>query len=116
MATTSSPNEQGLYLDERHLAIVRSILGRLLPDVAVWAFGSRATGRNLWRCSDLDLAIVSELSWTTRGLLSEAFEESTLPMKVDVLELPMADQEFVERIQPDFVQIQVGSRAALTAA
>jgi predicted nucleotidyltransferase len=103
-------------LDERYLAMVRAILIKLLPDVPVWAFGSRATGRNLWRCSDLDLAIGSELSWRTRGLLSEAFEESHLPMKVDVVELPIADPEFVARIRPDFVQIQVGNRVALAAA
>jgi len=96
--------------------MVRAILNKLLPDVPVWAFGSRATGRNLWRFSDLDLAIGSELSWRTRGLLSEAFEESDLPMKVDVVELPIVDSEFVDRIRRDFVPVQVGNRSALAAA
>ena len=46
------------------------------------------------------------MTWHERGLIAEAFEESLLPMRVEVLELPMTDPEFVDRIQRDFVPMQ----------
>ena len=101
--------QDGLFMRARDVALVKVILAELLPGIAVWAFGSRANGRHVWRFSDLDLAIDGQLSWHQRGALSQAFDESDLPMKVDVVELPMVDPEFLERIRRDFVAVQAGS-------
>jgi predicted nucleotidyltransferase len=85
---------------------VCEILRRIVPENRVWAFGSRATGRMLKRFSDLDLAVAGTLSWSQRADLTEAFEESLLPIKVDVVELDRLDDDFRQRIEKDFVIVQ----------
>ncbi len=69
------------------LAFVLNILKRELPERAVWAFGSRVGG-TAKPFSDLDLAIIGEepLSCDTRANLAEAFDESDLPFKVDLVD------------------------------
>jgi predicted nucleotidyltransferase len=95
-----------LQMQDRDVLIVREILQRVIPGKRVWVFGSRATGRNLKQFSDLDLAVEGKLTWKERADLAEAFDESLLPMKVDVLELEMVDAEFRERIEKGFVGVQ----------
>jgi predicted nucleotidyltransferase len=84
-----------------------SILRTHLAGRKVWAFGSRATGQRVKRFSDLDLAIEGpELSLRESALLAEAFDESRLPFKVDVVQLAAITPEFRTRIQPSLVLIQ----------
>lgn len=83
---TISPMPQIALLPEEW-AIVSEILGRHLPGREVWAYGSRATARLLKKYSDLDLAIEGPpLSLPERSALVEAFDESALPFKVDIVE------------------------------
>ena len=75
-----------------------------MPECEVRAFGSRAT----WTAkdySDFDLAIVGEgpLEWRTLGRLKEAFEESSLPMRVDVLDWHDISDSFRKVIERDYV-------------
>jgi type I restriction enzyme S subunit len=96
-----------LHLPEHELDQVRAILQQVIPGRKVWAFGSRATGsRMLKRFSDLDLAVEGELTWPERAELAEAFDESALPVKVDVVEQGLVDAEFWGRIEKDFVVVQ----------
>jgi len=96
-----------LHLPEHELEQVQAILRQYIPGRAVWAFGSRATGsRMLKRFSDLDLAVEGKLTWEERAGLEEAFDESPLPIKVDMVELGLVDAEFRERIEKDFVVVQ----------
>jgi predicted nucleotidyltransferase len=96
-----------LHLPEHELEQVRTILQQFIPGRKVWAFGSRATGsRMLKRFSDLDLAVEGKLTWPERAELAEAFDESALPIKVDVVELGLVDAELRERIEKDFVVVQ----------
>jgi type I restriction enzyme, S subunit len=93
------------------LQIVQEILQKHVPERAVWAFGSRAkwlTKEN----SDLDLCIVGEtpLSFTTLGLLKEAFEESDLPWKVDVVDWATTSESFRKIIERDKVVVQGGKK------
>ena len=78
-----------MLLDVRpdHLKIVQDILGTHVPDREVWAFGSRVTG-NATETSDLDLAVFGEtpLDFETLAALRDAFSESRLPYKVDVVD------------------------------
>ncbi|MGV4878130.1 nucleotidyltransferase family protein [Acetobacter indonesiensis] len=76
-------------------AIVLRILNDIVPDREVRAFGSRVTGKAK-PFSDLDLAIMGDepLSLETRARLEEAFSESELPWKVDVLDWALSDQKF----------------------
>lgn len=72
--------------------IVVSILKSLLPsDSRVYVFGSRAKGQ-VKRSSDLDLAIDlgRPLTRAETLTLADAFEESDLPFRVDVVDLSIA--------------------------
>ncbi len=96
-----------LSLSEQDMRIVHEVLQTVIPGREVWAFGSRATqSRMLKRFSDLDLAVEGKLTWPERAGLAEAFDESLLPIKVDVVELGLVDAEFRERIEKDFVVVQ----------
>ena len=99
-----------LALQPAEWDIVRAILARLVADRPVWAFGSRATGR----CkpySDLDLAVGGEqrLPSALFAELCEAFVESDLPFKVDVLDWASADASFKALVGPQRVLVQDGS-------
>ena len=82
------------------LAIVRAILRAHLPAGArVWAFGSRACGRAK-PYSDLDLAIDAGRALTLGEMaaLGEAFSESDLAWKVDVVDWRAAEAGFRDRV------------------
>ncbi|MBM2812088.1 MAG: hypothetical protein HW416_2847 [Chloroflexi bacterium] len=87
--------EHALDLRPDHLAIVRAILKKQAPGYEVWAFGSRGTG-NAKRYSDLDLAIITEapLSFGVGACLQEAFSESELPFRVDIVDWSTASPAF----------------------
>src|SRR5437868_12492602 len=83
-----------------HRQLVLELLAELLPASAqVWVFGSRATGRAR-RYSDLDLLIDAgrPLSPDEAVLLREAFEESDLPYRVDLVDWRGIDDRFRELI------------------
>ena len=107
------PVSKTLHLPEHELEQVRAILKKHIPGRMVWAFGSRVTGgRMLKRFSDLDLAVEGKLTWPERAALADDFEESPLPIKVDVVELALVDADFRERIEKDFVVVQASGVAA----
>jgi len=94
-----------------HLKIVQDILQTFVPEREVWAFGSRAK----WLAkeySDLDLCIVGEtpLSFRTKGLLEEAFQDSDLPYKVDVVDWAGTSASFREIVARDKVVVQEGGK------
>ena len=93
-------------LSPHHLETVKQILRDHVPDRKVKAFGSRAT----WTAmdySDLDLLVLgdSELDGTTLSRLNEAFEESDLPMCVDVVDWHGISPEFRKLIEPSCVEL-----------
>lgn len=94
-------------LEPHVLARVRMILQTYVPDCEVWAFGSRVDSRGK-PFSDLDLALVSATELPTRrlALLAHAFEESDLPIKVDVIDWQSAPPEFRQRIAEHHAIIQ----------
>ncbi|MGH7110249.1 MAG: nucleotidyltransferase family protein [Stellaceae bacterium] len=79
-----------------HRRLVRDILRAHLPQgVRAWVFGSRATGRAR-RYSDLDLALDCgrRLTLDERARLAEAFSDSDLPYKIDILDWQGLDARF----------------------
>ena len=78
-----------------HLAMVRAILETYIPGVRVWAFGSRITGQAKPH-SDLDLAIITQtpLPLATLSMIEEAFAESDLPYRVEVVDWARTREEF----------------------
>lgn len=85
-----------LALDAAELAEVRAILARHLPaGITAWVFGSRAGGRpKPW--SDLDLALDggAPLPLPLLAELAEAFDESPLPWKVDLVDRASVSEAF----------------------
>jgi predicted nucleotidyltransferase len=90
-----------------YLEKVRSILSEYVPGCEVRAFGSRLTG-TARHYSDLDLAVASavKLSDDTLRHLKEAFEESDLPFRVDVLDWHTISPEFQRIIEKQYDVIQ----------
>ena len=94
-------------LNPKHFETVQHILAQHVPGCEVRAFGSRVkwTAKDY---SDLDLAVVSSkpLSWRQRGQLTEAFEESDLPIRVDVLDWHTISDGFKKIIAEEYEVIQ----------
>ena len=96
-----------LALDAEQKRIVQEVLSaHLPPGFTVRAFGSRAVGKPR-RYSDLDLAVIGEASLTlsqTADLL-DAFSESDLPFKVDVVDWRSASPHIQAIIERDGVEL-----------
>ena len=85
---------------------VKGIVSRTLAPtpVDVYLFGSRASGRAR-ATSDIDVAIDAAAP-LPRGVLvalRDALEESTIPYRVDVVDLAETDSDFRERIRREGV-------------
>lgn len=92
-----------LDLPQRYLQEVLKLLRTYVPDAQVWAYGSRVTGSG-HEASDLDLVLrnPSDLQSQTDAIygLKEAFIESNLPIRVDVMDwarIPTSFQHEIER-------------------
>jgi predicted nucleotidyltransferase len=90
-----------------HLEIVKAILKTHVPDAEVRAFGSRVA----WTAkdhSDLDLAIMGDepLDFRTKTLLEEAFEESDLPFRVDVVDWATVSENLRRIMEQEYVVLQ----------
>ncbi len=96
-----------LHLSDQELTEVCAILRHWLPDGAsVRVFGSRAGGQpKSW--SDLDLALLAadELPLSLMAALREAFDESALPWKVDLVDCRTVSPEFAAIIDRDGVAV-----------
>ena len=103
----------GLDVRPEEWETVHRILRRLVPDREIWAFGSRVDGR-AWAFSDLDLAIVGDqpLPAARRAELREAFVESELPWKVDLVDLASSSDTFRRIVQHRRVPVQAAAPAA----
>jgi len=95
-----------LNLKPKYLKIVMNIITKYIPEKEVWAFGSRINGKAK-KFSDLDLVIVSNIPLNREVLinLKQAFEESDLPIKVDIIEFYKASAEFQEIIKANYLII-----------
>lgn len=105
-ATGHSPSVEAAEAD---LDLVKAILRAHVPERQVCAFGSRAR-----QCakpySDLDLAIMCDepLSLDVLAALNEAFAESDLPWKVDVVDWARMGDAFRRIVERDKVVLQRG--------
>lgn len=97
---------------QAHLETVKRILSEHVPDCEIRAFGSRVTGR-VKDYSDLDLAIVCRKALDADSLrhLKEAFEESKLPFRVDVLDWDRIPASFRNVIEREYETIQKPTRS-----
>jgi predicted nucleotidyltransferase len=88
-----------LQVTPQQWQIIQRILQHYLPGYTVWAFGSRVGGP-CKTFSDLDVAIVSAqpLSLQVLAEVAEAFSESDLPWKVDLIDWATTSEMFRQRI------------------
>jgi predicted nucleotidyltransferase len=104
-----------IHLKPEQLRIVQEILADHVPEFEVLAFGSRVTGREKEH-SDLDLAVLTTTPLPLRRLLrlQEAFDESDLPIKVDVVDWAAADENFRAVIRQACETIRSGTGGGKT--
>jgi len=85
---------------------VKDLVRRTLApwDVNVYLFGSQASGR-AGATSDIDVAIETAVPLPPGVLatLRETLEESTIPYRVDVVDLAETDPDFRERVRQEGV-------------
>ena len=85
---------------------IQRMLGRHLPGVTVWAYGSRVRW-NARPQSDLDLVAFAPPEQRDAVLqLREAFEESSLPFTVDLLIWDELPESFHRNIEAEYVVLQ----------
>ncbi len=95
--------EEKLYIDQRHLSMVMAIIEPY--DYSFFAFGSRVTGKNK-KLSDLDLFYLDEIPNKVILELEEAFEESDIPFKIDLVNFKKCDTDFQDLILRDYMCIK----------
>lgn len=82
------------------------VLEALAPvNAEVYLFGSQARG-DVWTLSDIDVA-VEPCEPLPAGLLArlrEALEESTIPVRVDVVDLSDSDEDFRQRVRAEGIR------------
>jgi predicted nucleotidyltransferase len=84
-----------LTLEPQYLRLLVDIFHEYIPEREIWIFGSRVNGR-VKPYSDIDCAIIGEDEVPLRimGLLNDAFADSDLPYKVDLVDWATASQDF----------------------
>lgn len=94
-------------LNPKHLETIRHILAQYALGCEVRAFGSRVkwTAKDY---SDLDLAVIGRRRFNPREMhrLTEAFEESNLPIRVDVVDWYAISEGFKRVIAAKYEVIQ----------
>ncbi len=94
-------------LDPRDRGEVLRILAEQVPDMEVWAFGSRVR-HTAKPYSDLDLALISQqpLSLDQMAAITYAFADSDLSIRVDVVDWASTSEVFRQIIAQAKVVMQ----------
>lgn len=101
-----------LDLSSHDLNLVRDILKLHANGYCVWAFGSRVKG-TAKKYSDLDLAIMTSqpLSFSKMAEIKEAFDESNLSIRVDIVDWAATSDLFQQIIEQQKCVIQENTTA-----
>lgn len=95
-------------LSKNHQAKLEKIVKSHATDQAysVVVFGSRATGKSK-KYSDIDLALIGQqpVANRTKAYLSQAFEESSLPYSVDIVDFAKASTGLQNEINDHGLEI-----------
>ena len=84
-----------INISEAEMSTVQEILRKYAPESEVRVFGSRVKGK-IKPYSDLDLAFIEKANMDSDLLMNlrEAFQESSLPFRVDLVDYNNASPEF----------------------
>lgn len=112
---TAQTREENIDLSPMDRAEVLRILKAHLPGFEVWVFGSRVQG-TARTYSDLDLAVITQrpLPLEIMADLKEAFDQSDLTIKVDVVDWATTGDAFRRIIQGKKVVLQNAATEAGT--
>ena len=92
-----------INIDEKDLRVIKKIIAEYIPAIEVRAFGSRLNGV----CkpySDLDLAVVGSKRIDSQIWikLKDAFHESDLPFRVDIIDWHNISDEFKNVVEKKY--------------
>ena len=103
-----------LHLSARHRATIEALLRKHLPDVEVWAHGSRVNGQS-HDGSDLDLVLrgpgLAKIDVSRLADFMEAVSSSTIPFLVEAHDWASLPERFHRQIGRDhmvFVEVEKG--------
>ena len=106
-----------LHLLPKHRRILEGLLREHLPDVEVWAYGSRVTGRS-HDGSDLDLVLrgpdLKEIPSGQLGDFEEAIRESNIPFLVEARDWSRLPERFYHEIERDYAVLVKETHARIT--
>ena len=91
-----------LHLSRRHQGILDALIRKHLPDVEVWAYGSRVNGRS-HDGSDLDLVLrgpaLKEIPGEKLADFEEALRESAIPILVEARDWARLPERFHREVE-----------------
>jgi predicted nucleotidyltransferase len=87
-----------IYVEPEHWKIIEKVLGQNISHFQ--AFGSRVKG-GYKPLSDLDLVYENDLPDSEIARIMNAFEDSELPFKVDIVNTAHCSEEFKALIESD---------------
>ncbi len=100
-----------LHIQSKHLRQVQAILERHMPDVGVWAYGSRVSGRS-HDGSDLDIVLrapgLTQIPLNRLGKLADAFQESNIPFLIEALDWSRLPNTFHQEIARNYAVLRSG--------
>lgn len=99
-----------MHLTQAEFASVRRILGSFLPvGCRAYSYGSRVHGRGLKPYSDLDLCLRASTKLPSALIadLREAFAQSDLTFRVDIVDWHALSVEFQRLIESDLAEIEI---------
>ena len=103
----------GIHLSAKHRAKLEALFRDHLPDVEVWAYGSRVTGES-HDGSDLDLVFrgpgLEEIDALRLVEFEEAIEDSTIPFLVEARDWARIPEHFHQEIERMHVVLRRPSR------
>jgi type I restriction enzyme S subunit len=111
MTTQTRSREPTIDIDPRDWVDVVRILHEQVPAIEVWAFGSRAK-QAAKPYSDLDLALITSQPMPLAQLaaITDAFANSDLSIRVDLVDWATTSDVFRKIIQQDKVLVQAAGQ------
>ncbi len=95
-----------LYMSDVDYKIFSDIIDRILPDTEIWIYGSRING-NATDSSDLDIVIIDDSADNLPIFdLKQAFQESGLSFRVDIMLWSEIPENFRKNILKDHIRFK----------
>ena len=92
-------------LEENYITLIKNTFDNYLSNYKLYIFGSRTKGR-AHEYSDIDLAVDSpEFTNQTKLAIENYFADSTIPYKIDIVDLNSITEQFKKLISKDLIEL-----------